>query len=347
LSLGLPYTVISRLGPRGRKVLILLTTFVLSLVAFVFASGEAWAQQLPQNQQQYTLVIDGVVVNSLTGTQSAKIHRPSSGSAPPLSQSESAPQSDLTAQPDTTPQPDLVSSGPSVQYATGTLLQSGSASDSAMAGGSGPASDPTFETEPTFDWEAPATSSEPAIFENKPFPAIDETSAALSSTNVSSAPLPEKPADTVPIKPPSSAANRETSALGPSTPNPGEDSHPLSSLWTAMSSVVETFQGTTANAMEALTGSFTESSSIVARSLSKDTPQPLPPPTPPTDSGSFLSLSSGGQLGSSGGSVAPLLLCCVLALGLILLPREGRLSRAFCELPKPSSALLMPLERPG
>jgi hypothetical protein len=32
---------------------------------------------------------------------------------------------------------------------------------------------------------------------------------------------------------------------------------------------------------------------------------------------------------------------------LILLRVSGRLSQAFCEIPKPSSALLMPLERPG
>jgi hypothetical protein len=114
-----------------------------------------------------------------------------------------------------------------------------------------------------------------------------------------------------------------------------------------MSSAVETFQGAAANAVETLTDSFTESSSTGTGSSPKDVPQPLPPPTSPTDSGSFLSLSGGGQIGSGGGVAPLLLLCCVLASGLILPLRSGGLSRAFYESPKPSSALPMPLERPG
>lgn len=69
-------------------------------------------------------------------------------------------------------------------------------------------------------------------------------------------------------------------------------------------------------------------------------PQPVSPFTPPA--GSSFSLS-GGQVGA--GVVA--LLFCVLASGLILLRREFKLSWAFCELPKPSSVLLLPPERPG
>jgi hypothetical protein len=69
-------------------------------------------------------------------------------------------------------------------------------------------------------------------------------------------------------------------------------------------------------------------------------PQPVSPFTPPA--GSSFSLS-GGQVGA--GIVA--LLLCVLASGLILPRREFKLSWAFCELPKPSSVLLLPPERPG
>ena len=69
-------------------------------------------------------------------------------------------------------------------------------------------------------------------------------------------------------------------------------------------------------------------------------PQPVSPFTPPA--GSSFSLS-GGQVGA--GIVA--LLLCVLASGLILLRREFKLLWAFCELPKPSSVLLLPPERPG
>jgi hypothetical protein len=74
--------------------------------------------------------------------------------------------------------------------------------------------------------------------------------------------------------------------------------------------------------------------------LQENGPQPVSPFTPPA--GSSFSLS-GGHVGA--GIVA--LLLCVLASGLILLRPEFKLLWAFCELPKPSSALLLPPERPG
>jgi hypothetical protein len=61
--------------------------------------------------------------------------------------------------------------------------------------------------------------------------------------------------------------------------------------------------------------------------------------------GSYFSLYGGGQE-TPPISTVPLLLC-VLASALILLRRDGPLSWASCELPKPSSALLLPLEWPG
>ncbi len=74
--------------------------------------------------------------------------------------------------------------------------------------------------------------------------------------------------------------------------------------------------------------------------LQDSAPQPVSPFTPPA--GSSFSLS-GGQVGA--GVIA--LLLCVLASGQILLRREFELLWTFCELPKPSSVLLLPPERPG
>jgi hypothetical protein len=73
--------------------------------------------------------------------------------------------------------------------------------------------------------------------------------------------------------------------------------------------------------------------------------EPLFPPMSPSEDSSLFSLSGVGQAGPGGGLV--LLLLGVLASGLILLRRDGPLSWASCEMPKPSSALLLPLERPG
>ena len=71
---------------------------------------------------------------------------------------------------------------------------------------------------------------------------------------------------------------------------------------------------------------------------------PLSPLTPLVGS-SFFSLS-GGVLVPVGGA-APLLLLCALVSGLLLLRPGGKLWWIFCQLLKPSSALLLPLERPG
>jgi hypothetical protein len=72
---------------------------------------------------------------------------------------------------------------------------------------------------------------------------------------------------------------------------------------------------------------------------------PLFPAMPPLEDSSFFSSTGVGQVGPGGGF--GLLLLGVLASVLILLRREGRLSWISGESPKPTSALLMPLERPG
>jgi hypothetical protein len=78
----------------------------------------------------------------------------------------------------------------------------------------------------------------------------------------------------------------------------------------------------------------------------EEAPQPVTPLAPPAGGTSAFSLSGGGQGGSTG--VAPLLLLVgVLASGLVLLRHDGWRYLASCEVPKPSSALLSPLERPG
>jgi hypothetical protein len=50
---------------------------------------------------------------------------------------------------------------------------------------------------------------------------------------------------------------------------------------------------------------------------------------------------------SAGGGVAPLLVGIVAFLIVILTRRDFRTYLIACEMPKPSSALLRPLERPG
>ena len=119
----------------------------------------------------------------------------------------------------------------------------------------------------------------------------------------------------------------------------------LSSVEVAANSAVETLHGAAMDVSEALAPGGeapAESPSGGATESSEDAP-PLPSPAPL--GGSYFSPSVGGQIGPGG--VVPLLIC-VLAAGLVLLrPLVGRLSWATCELPKPSSVLRLPLERPG
>ena len=178
----------------------------------------------------------------------------------------------------------------------------------------------------------------------------------------------------------------EAPAAEPAVLYPGEeeDSYPLYALGTSMAGAVETLEETlesaAANALDTLVdealswltveegeglidvtlaGLFYEEEAGRAPAsepggetkssptgtgpespLQDSAPQPVSPFTPPA--GSSFSLS-GGQVGA--GIVA--LVLCVLAPGLILQRREFKLLWAFCELPKPSSALLLPPERPG
>ena len=77
--------------------------------------------------------------------------------------------------------------------------------------------------------------------------------------------------------------------------------------------------------------------------------QPSSPPVPfePWHQDSF-GLSGGGSISSSTGGIGPLLLLGILALGgYFLLRPYSRTYLASCELPKLSSALPTPLERPG
>ncbi len=133
----------------------------------------------------------------------------------------------------------------------------------------------------------------------------------------------------------------------PSVTDPsGEASLLLSSLEAAAGSAVETLHGTAVDVSEALVpgdeAPAEPPSGGATKAPSEDAP---PPPSPAPLGGSYFSPSVGGQVGSGG--VVPLLIC-ILAAGLILLrPLVGRLSWASCELPKPTSVLLLPLERPG
>jgi hypothetical protein len=166
-------------------------------------------------------------------------------------------------------------------------------------------------------------------------------------------------AGAVPVGPLSSVVDRKAPPPGlplqePPMPAPPvtdparEASLLLSSLEAAAGNAVETLHGAAVDVSEALTPSGEAPTEPPSGGGTKEPSEDWPPSTPPSPApsgGSYFSPSVGGQVGPGG--VVPLLIC-VLAVGLILLrPLVGRLSWASCELPKPSSVLLLPLERPG
>ena len=80
---------------------------------------------------------------------------------------------------------------------------------------------------------------------------------------------------------------------------------------------------------------------------SEGTPQPAPP-LAPVGGGQFsLSTTGGGGLAGPGGGLAPVLVGILALLATILLGRDFRTYLISCDMLKPSSALLLPLERPG
>ena len=132
-----------------------------------------------------------------------------------------------------------------------------------------------------------------------------------------------------------------------------------SSLGTTAASAARTVQSAATSAasvaaevLGSLTGgspvnSSTNSTDGTQEQPSEGTPQPAPP-LAPVGGGQFsLSTTGGGGLAGPGGGFAPVLVGILALLATILLRRDFRTYLISCEMPKPSSALLLPLERPG
>jgi hypothetical protein len=189
---------------------------------------------------------------------------------------------------------------------------------------------------------------------------IAENLPVLSSTGMPEGvwPAPRQGngvAKSVPVGPLPPVADREAPSPGlalqepsmPAVADPsGEASLLLSSLEDGANSAVETLHGAAVDVSEVLDPGGKAPAELPSEGATESSEDaPPPPPSPAPLGGSYFSPSIGGQV--SPGGVVPLLIC-VLVAGLVLLrPLAGRLSWASCELPKPSSVLLMPLERPG
>ncbi len=354
LSLGLLHETIGRIGPRSQKILALVVALVSSIVAFVLAGGEAQAQEQQTPIGSYTAVIDEyvVVTDGYTVVAAGVADGPVIDT--PLVESGVPPARDPLV--DTT-LPVKTSTVESV-----LPVDQLDAVEPLPTPGLPEQYDPEAPPDPMAEPGTPgdlgpevlasqvqpasAVSDQVVFGQNEPPPPYAEEGSPAGTPATSerpATPLPEnKLVYAIPPVPPPSVAVRNAPIM--SSPVTGLGSPKLG---TSVSGAAEYLQSAAASVLDTLAGGSAPEAPTVptGEDSSEDVPQPSSPSTPPLGGSSF-SLSGNGQAGPSGSVVIPLLLC-VLVSGLILLRRDGPLSWASCELPKPSSALLLPLERPG
>jgi len=113
------------------------------------------------------------------------------------------------------------------------------------------------------------------------------------------------------------------------------------------SATAEVFR-TLAGGSAPTTSSSTDATNGTQQAPSGGTPQdhPVAPLAPPLGGAFSPFTGAAGQLGGGGG-VAPLLVGILALLTVSLARRDFRTYLIACEMPKPSSVLLRPLERPG
>lgn len=358
MSLGQLYRVATQVGSQRRKTLALVGALVLTASAFVFASRHAQAQELPQAQEQHIMVTDEGVTEPATGASpiEASPAKTSSAESSPLYKSP-LPATGSTSEILVDPTPPVPL--PADQYDSGipvNIVQVYAEPASLVTeSGLAPAGDTVQPVDLTpasgsVDPDSAPTTLEPApesvaLEENEALWLVVEESSTSEPAILDSVEgepyLLSSLEDSMGSSMVETLESAATIALeiitdGSLYPSVAEDGALVDA---ALASLVSGGEADRA----AVSGPAEDpgSSPIGSESPLRDTPQPVSPFALPA--GSSFSLS-GGEIGSSG---VALLLLCILASGLILLRRDGKLSWAFYELPKPSSALLLPLERPG
>src|SRR5829696_3680943 len=328
-----------RAHPRSRKPLTLLLALVLCLFVVVLSSNEAWAKVLPSSteQQQPTgerttidngkqvadpdplpqpTLLQRMVATTTTGDETAG----------PRAELASASQKIDLAPTTTTTTPSTTSFelAPVSVSATPTVDRGSPEIESSTAAAEGSAALPAGLSAPSEVWEPV-----------KPSPALQQQVAQVAASQEQSRP-----------------SYYSTSGIAPSS----AAVQPLT--WTLNNDVISTNTSATVSAVAGVLGtvgnwlSEAPSSAEDSSSSSQGTwPAPSAPVSPEQQQplgSSYIGLSSGmGQASSGGGPGTTLLLGVLLVASTLLLRRDFRTYLVSIELPKPSSALLSPLERPG
>lgn len=385
LSLGLAHEATGRISPSSWRILALVGVLVLCVLAFIFTAEEAQAQQLPQTQQQPVAATDTEVVEQVSGTSSANISMtktlPDGTSSIETTSIEASPGGTSPGGTSPVEGPPVDSSSPQVPMSVSQPpVERGSEpvprQPSPYYAGRSPGSDPAAPTSGASQ-QLPAGSTPDAVV---PVDATPEPEPGSAPGSAAPEPVPGPVLESVASEENAPLSSDTDEAAGPTVPNTGEEQLYLpSSFDDPVSSVVETVGDTPASTFEPLKGETllqtkvaqdessidpaltnllslgevdhapindpdegTGSSPSGPESPLKDTPQPVSPSAPPV--GNSFSLSGGSAIGPGG---LALLLLCTLVSGVILLRRDGKVLSPVCVLPKPDSALRLPLERPG
>ena len=326
-----------RAHPRSRKPLTLLLALVLCLFVFVLSSNEAWAKGQPSSTEQQqptvkrTTIVNGkqvadpepvpqptllqrMVAITTTGDETAGPR------AKPTSASQKIDPAPTTTTPSTTPfklAPVSVSATPTVDHRGSPEIESSTAAEE------GSAALPANLSAPSEVWE-------PVI----PSPALQQQVAQVVASQEQSRPSYYS---TSGIAPSSAAVQPLTWTLN----------NVIGTNTSATVSTVAGVLGTVGNWLSEAPSSAEDSSS----SSQGTWPAPSAPVSPEQQQplgSSYIGLSSGmGQASSAGGLGTTLLLGVLFVASIELLRRDFRTYLVSIELPKPSSALLSPLERPG
>ena len=330
-----------RAHPRSRKPLTLLLALVLCLFVFVLSSNEAWAKGQPSSaeQQQPTVkrttidngkqvadpepvpqpkLLQRMVAITTTGDETAGPR------AEPASASQKIDLAPTTTTPSTTPfklAPVSVSATPTIDHRGSPEIESSTAAEK------GSAALPANLSAPSKVWEPV-----------KPSPALQQQQQ-------------QQVAQVVASQEQSRPSYYSTSGIAPSS----AAVQPLT--WT-LNNVIGTNTSATVSAVAGVLGTVGDwlseapSSAEDSSSSSQGTwPAPSAPVSPEQQQplgSSYIGLSSGmGQASSAGGLGTTLLLGVLFVASTLLLRRDFGTYLVSMELPKPSSALLSPLERPG
>ena len=326
-----------RAHPRSRKPFTLLLALVLCLFVFVLSSNEAWAKGQPSSAEQQQPTVKRTTIDN--GKQVADpepvpqpkllqrmvaITTTGDETAGPRAKLTSASQKIDPAPTTTAPSTRPFKLAPVSASATPTVDRGSPEIESSTAAEKGSAALPANLSAPSKVWEPV-----------KPSPALQQ----------------QQVAQVVASQEQSRPSYYSTSGIAPSS----AAVQPLT--WT-LNNVIGTNTSATVSAVAGVLGTVGDwlseapSSAEDSSSSSQGTwPAPSAPVSPEQQQplgSSYIGLSSGmGQASSAGGLGTTLLLGVLLVASIELLRRDFRTYLLSIELPKPSSALLSPLERPG